>query len=81
MTKNIMPFSPRSRIGPSGVFAPGDSLRLEIAGCAFPLFDRNPSTAVHPAQMDSWNWSRSTHAVLHDAAHPSTLHLPLAEAE
>jgi len=65
----------------SVVFAPGDSLRLEIAGCAFPLFDRNPSTSVHPAQMDSWNWNRSTHAVLHDAAHPSTLHLPLAEAE
>jgi len=62
----------------SCVFAPGEAIRLEIAGSAFPLYDRNPSTPVEPWLMDSWNWQRSTHMVLHDADHPSTLELPLA---
>jgi uncharacterized protein len=63
----------------SCVFAEGDAVRLEIAGCAFPLYDRNPSTSVDPWLMDSWNWQRSTHMVLHDSDHPSQLELPLAE--
>ena len=62
----------------SCVFAAGDAIRLEVASSAFPLFDRNPSTAVQPWLMDSWNWQRSTQMVLHDADHPSRLELPLA---
>jgi len=65
----------------SVVFSPGDIIRLEIASSAYPLYDRNPSTAVAPSQMDSWSWARSTQSILHDAAHPSTLHLPIAETE
>jgi putative CocE/NonD family hydrolase len=59
------------------VLAAGESLRLEIASSAFPLYDRNPST-VTPAQLaDNWNWSRSTQQILHSQTHPSTLFLPL----
>jgi putative CocE/NonD family hydrolase len=64
----------------SCVFAAGDCIRLEVASSAFPLFDRNPSNATKPCLADSWNWERSTQSVLHDAEHPSSLLLPLAEA-
>jgi putative CocE/NonD family hydrolase len=61
----------------STVFAAGEQVRLEIAGCAFPLYDRNPSTAIKPSLMSPWNWQRSTHIVFHDAGRPSLLSLPL----
>jgi putative CocE/NonD family hydrolase len=64
----------------SCVFAIGDAIRLEVASSAFPLYDRNPSTAVKPWLADSWNWQRSTQMVLHDAEHPSHLDLPLVRA-
>jgi putative CocE/NonD family hydrolase len=61
----------------STVFAQGDRVRLEIAGCAFPLYDRNPSNATAPRAMSQWNWGRSTHTVFHDAQRSSALHLPV----
>jgi hypothetical protein len=64
----------------SCIFGAGDAIRLEVAGSAFPLYDRNPSTAVEPWLADSWNWQRSTQMVLHDAEYPSQLALPLAGA-
>ena len=64
----------------SCIFGAGDAIRLEVAGSAFPLYDRNPSTAVEPWLADSWNWQRSTQMVLHDAEYPSRLALPLAGA-
>jgi putative CocE/NonD family hydrolase len=60
----------------SCIFAPGDRIRVEIASSAYPLYDRNPSTAVSPRLADSWNWRRSTQTIFHDAARPSTIHLP-----
>jgi hypothetical protein len=60
------------------VLAPGERVRLEIASSAFPLYDRNPSTGVAPQLADNWNWGRSTQQVLHSAAHPSALYLPIA---
>jgi uncharacterized protein len=62
----------------SFVFAAGDAIRLEVASSAFPLYDRNSSTAIEPGLADSWNWQRSTQMVLHDAEHRSRLALPLA---
>jgi hypothetical protein len=59
------------------VLAPGERLRLEIASSAFPLYDRNPSTAVAPQDADNWNWARSTQQVLHSVAHPSAIYLPV----
>jgi uncharacterized protein len=55
----------------------GERLRLEVASSAFPLYDRNPSTGVAPQHADHWNWTRSTQQVLHGAAHPSCLYLPV----
>jgi putative CocE/NonD family hydrolase len=61
----------------STVFAAGERVRLEVAGGAFPLYDRNPSTGVKPGLMTEWNWGRSTHIVFHDAERPSVLDLPI----
>ena len=63
------------------VFAAGDSIRLEVAASAFPLYDRNPSNATPPSQMSQFNWRRSTHILHHDMHHPSTLHLPTIEVQ
>jgi putative CocE/NonD family hydrolase len=60
--------------------APGERLRMEIASSAFPLYDRNPSTDTPPQLADNWNWARSMQRVLHSAAHPSALYLPLKGA-
>ena len=60
----------------STVFAAGERIRLEIAGCAFPLYDRNPSNKTKPSRMTQWNWERSTHRVFHDAERASMLVLP-----
>jgi putative CocE/NonD family hydrolase len=62
----------------SFVLAPGERLCLEIASSAFPLYDRNPSTATEPQLADNWNWGRSTQQILHSSAYPSALYLPLA---
>jgi predicted acyl esterase len=61
----------------SCVFAVGERVRLEIAGSAFPLYDRNPSNGTKPGRMSQWNWERSTHMVFHDVERGSTLHLPV----
>ena len=63
------------------VFAPGDSIRLEVAASAFPLYDRDPSNATPPSQMSQFNWQRSTHILHHDLNHPSTLTLPTIEVQ
>jgi hypothetical protein len=65
----------------STVFAAGERVRLEVAGGAFPLYDRNPSNATKASQMTPWNWGRSTHTVLHDADHRSALTLPTTEVK
>jgi putative CocE/NonD family hydrolase len=62
------------------VLLPGERLRLEIASSAFPLYDRNPSTATPPQHATNWNWARSTQQVLHSASHPSALYLPVKGA-
>jgi putative CocE/NonD family hydrolase len=59
------------------VLGAGECIRLEIASSAFPLYDRNPSTAAPPHLADNWNWVRSTQQVLHTAEHPSALYLPV----
>ncbi len=64
----------------SVVIAKGESLRLEIASSAFPLYDRNPSSDVMPQDADNWNWRRSTQQILHTEEYPSALHLPVVGA-
>lgn len=62
----------------SYVFAVGERLRIEIASCAYPLFDRNPGNDIAARDADSWTWRRSTQSVYHDAARPSAIRLPIA---
>jgi len=62
----------------SNLFHAGDRIRLEVSSSDFPQFDPNPntggwlgdSTASRPAEQ----------TVLHDAAHPSALLLPIVPA-
>ena len=61
----------------SCMFSPGEKLRLEIAGCAFPLYDRNPGSDTPPREMTPFNWRRSTHIVHHSEEYPSALYLPV----
>jgi uncharacterized protein len=61
-------------------FDAGERLRLEIAGSAFPLYDRNPGGEIASCRATSWDWRRSTHSVYHGPQHASALYLPLAEA-
>jgi putative CocE/NonD family hydrolase len=62
----------------SNLFHRGDRIRLEISSSDFPQFDPNPNTG-------DWfgDSTRSQHAhqtILHDAAHPSALLLPIIPA-
>jgi len=65
----------------SCVFALGERLRIEIASCAYPLFDRIPGTAIAPRLADSWTWQRSTQRIYHDVQRPSAIHIPIAGGE
>src|SRR5450631_610796 len=59
----------------SNVFRAGHRLRLEISSSNFPRFDRNLNTG-EPAATSA-RWARATNTILHDAAHPSALVLPV----
>jgi putative CocE/NonD family hydrolase len=61
-------------------FSRGDRIRLEIAGSAFPLFDRNPGSDGPACRATSWDWRRSTQFVFHGPECPSALYLPASEA-
>ena len=57
-------------------FSADESIRLEIASSAFPLYDRNPGSDVASSEATSWDWRRSTQIVFHDRTRPSALYLP-----
>jgi uncharacterized protein len=61
-------------------FDSGDRIRIEIAGSAFPLYDRNPGGDTPSCRATSWDWRRSTHSVYHGREWPSALYLPVTEA-
>ena len=60
-------------------FDRGDRIRIEIAGSAFPLFDRNPGTDIASRLATSWDWRRSTHTVYHSPEFLSAIYLPACE--
>jgi len=67
-------------LAPTSVcFGSGDRIRLEVASSAFPLYDRNPGSAVPSGRATSWDWQRSTQFVYHDIEHASVLYLPVSE--
>jgi len=59
----------------SNVFRAGHRVRLEISSSNFPRFDRNLNTGESAAT--SGKWATATNTILHDAAHPSALWLPV----
>jgi uncharacterized protein len=59
----------------SNVFLAGHKLRLEISSSNFPRFDRNLNLGEEPAGAKNSIPARNT--VLHEAAHPSALIVPL----
>jgi putative CocE/NonD family hydrolase len=59
----------------SNVFCTGHRLRLELSSSNFPRFDRNLNTGQSAAI--SAKYITATNTILHDAAHPSALVLPI----
>ena len=59
----------------SNVFRAGHRIRLEVSSSNFPRFDRNLNTGESAAT--SPKWASATNTILHDAAHPSALLLPV----
>lgn len=61
------------------VFAPGERIRLEISGGAFPLYDRNPGSPIAPPAARPSDWSQVRQSALHTRSHPSRVDLPLPD--
>ena len=61
----------------SNVFLKGHKIRLEVSSSNFPRFDRNLNTGKDSAT--SSEMVKATNTILHDAAHPSALILPVVE--
>ncbi len=59
----------------SNVFLKGHRIRLEVSSSNFPRFDRNLNTGKD-ASTDAF-FVKATNTILHDAAHPSALTLPV----
>jgi N-acetylated-alpha-linked acidic dipeptidase len=59
----------------SNLFRAGHRIRLEISSSNFPRFDRNPNTGGVFGEDREVRLARQT--ILHDAAHPSRLILPI----
>jgi len=59
----------------SNVFKAGHRIRLEISSSNFPRFDRNPNTGH--AIGDDTELRPAVQTILHDAAHPSHIVLPV----
>jgi predicted acyl esterase len=55
----------------------GSRLRVEISSSNFPRFDRNPNTWADPGDLAGGAARIARQTVLHDAAHPSRLRLPV----
>ena len=60
----------------SNVFKKGHVIRLEVSSSNFPRFDRNLNTG-EPNNGAGVRFVTATNTVLHDAAHPSALVLPI----
>jgi putative CocE/NonD family hydrolase len=59
----------------SNVFLAGHRIRLDITSSSFPRWDRNPNTGASIG--DGTALEPATQSIVHDAAHPSYLLLPI----
>ena len=63
----------------ANVFLPGHRIRLDISSSNFPPFGRNGNTGGDIATESADKYGPAINRVLHDAAHPSRLILPVIE--
>lgn len=56
--------------------APGERIRVEVAGSCFPTFDRQPGSGVSPERASARDWRQNHQQILHTAADPSWVELP-----
>ncbi len=63
----------------ANVFLPGHRIRLEVSSSNFPRFGRNSNTGREIATESADAYRPAVNRVLHDAAHPSRLILPILE--
>jgi len=63
----------------ANVFLPGHRIRLEVSSSNFPRFGRNSNTGGEIATESADAYRPAVNRVLHDAAHPSRLILPILE--
>lgn len=59
----------------SNVFLAGHRLRVDVSSSNFPRWDRNLNTTQSPE--DGTHWVKANEVIYHDAAHPSSLNLPV----
>jgi len=72
------PYEYRLLLGNTAIqLKPGHRLRLEISSSNFPHYARNPNTGQPAARATTF--IKATQTVLHDAAHPSHLDLPVID--
>ena len=62
----------------ANVFKAGHRIRLDVASANFPRWDRNPNTGAPFGRDAALRSARQT--ILHDAAHPSHVRLPIIPA-
>lgn len=65
----------------ANVFLPGHRIRLEVSSSNFPRFDRNSNTGGVIASETCDQYQPAINRILHDAAHPSHLILPIPFAK
>lgn len=66
-------------VATANLFKAGHRLRLEVSSSNFPRFDRNPNHGGVIATATAADFRVAANTVLHDAAHPSHLVLPMIE--
>lgn len=64
-------------VATANVFRAGHRIRLEVSSSNFPRFDRNTNTGGEIAEESAADFVVAENSVLHDAAHPSHLVLPV----
>lgn len=63
----------------ANVFLPGHRIRLEVSSSNFPRFARNSNTGGEIASEAASEYRPAINRIVHDAAHPSQLLLPIIE--
>jgi putative CocE/NonD family hydrolase len=58
-------------------FAAGHRIRIQVTSSNFPGIDRNPNTGGPLGMENAFEWESASQTVLHDAARPSCIILPV----